>query len=637
MSQPIVEPSIPRFLESLFEQAPYAVIVADSEGRVLRANPVACRILGGSEDELRGRPLAGILDELGGGRGRARRLDGTTLPVSIRSGPFALDGEPTGSVASFTELTDSDRAADVLLRSEALLRTIIENSRDGINLLDLATGKYLFMSPAQVALTGFTADEMAHMTAEEAFARVHPDDRHISVDQQRAIAAGDRELATVEYRWKVKSGEYRWFSDSRTVIANGDGRPVALVGISRDITDRVRAEEALRQTVALYTALIDSSTDEIWFADRDARFTLVNPAARHEFSLAPGEPVEVRALATRLTVLRADGTPRPVEEAPPLRALRGETVRNEAELILTPGSPTLRNRRVSATPVRDPAGTVIGSLSVVRDVTDEVTLQERLQVTARLAALGTLVAGVAHEINNPLAAEAGNVEFARRAVDELRARLRSDTPVPPVDAAEILDGVAEALGDSMDSVRRMGGIVRELTAFGRNDALLQRVRLREVVEMSLRWFAASAEGGLAVSVEDSGPPAVLAVPGHLAQVLLNLLTNAWQARTGDRMPHVVVRLGAGAPGWVRLEVADDGGGMPPEVLARAFDPFFTTREVGQGIGLGLSICHSVVTAHGGQITATSRPGEGTTVRIDLPAADATDAAAAAPGAVTLRA
>jgi signal transduction histidine kinase len=326
-----------------------------------------------------------------------------------------------------------------------------------------------------------------------------------------------------------------------------------------------------------------------------------------------------------------------VDEAPPLRALRGETVRNEAESILTPGSGSLRRRRVSSTPVRDAAGKVLGSVSVVRDVTDEVALQERLQVTARLAALGTLVAGVAHEINNPLAAEVGNVEFARRSVDDLRARLRSGTPVPPVDAAEVLDGVVEALGDSMESVRRMGAIVRDLVAFGRDDALRQRVGLREVVEMGLRWFAASSHVRRAVEVEDSGAPAVLAVPGHLAQVVLNLVTNAWQARTGDRTPHVVVRLGTGPPGWARLEVADDGAGMPPEVLARAFDPFFTTREVGQGAGLGLSICHSIVTAHGGQIAATSRPGEGTTVRIDLPAADAAEGTAAATAGVTLRA
>jgi PAS domain S-box-containing protein len=125
-----------------------------------------------------------------------------------------------------------------LRKTERQLRTIFENSRDGINLLDLKTGKYVYLSPAQVALTGFTAEEINNISAEEAYDRTHPDDRQITINQQSKIAAGEDITEPVEYRWKVKSGEYRWFSDSRKLVRDDKGNPIALVGISRDITEQ---------------------------------------------------------------------------------------------------------------------------------------------------------------------------------------------------------------------------------------------------------------------------------------------------------------------------------------------------------------------------------------------------------------
>jgi PAS domain S-box-containing protein len=148
-----------------------------------------------------------------------------------------------------------EQAERALRASEERLRTVVENSRDGINMLDLRTGKYVFMSAAQVELTGFTAEEIDAISADEAHERVHPDDRAISVRQQQEIAAGRDLPGPVEYRWRVKSGEYRWFSDSRRLVRGANGEPVALVGVSRDITERKRVEADLQRRQELSEAL----------------------------------------------------------------------------------------------------------------------------------------------------------------------------------------------------------------------------------------------------------------------------------------------------------------------------------------------------------------------------------------------
>ena len=248
-------------------------------------------------------------------------------------------------------------------------------------------------------------------------------------------------------------------------------------------------------------------------------------------------------------------------------------------------------------------------------------LQERLHQSARLAALGTLVAGVAHEINNPLTAELADQGLAREVVGDLREQIAARSPVDRDAALRLLDQVDEVLADAQASGARVARIVKDMATLSRPDASRTRTGLAEIVGEALRWLPSGIDPST-IRVEDEGAPEVIVSSGQIQQVLVNLLTNAAKAAPAGSAPDVRVRLAPGGAGIARVEVIDHGVGIDPAIQGRIFDPFFTTRPSGEGrgAGLGLAICHAIVEAHGGNLTVESVAGKGSKFRVELPAA-----------------
>jgi diguanylate cyclase (GGDEF)-like protein/PAS domain S-box-containing protein len=208
---------------------------------------------------------------------------------------------PEGISVSWQEITEYKKTVQVLHENEEIYRTVLENSRDGINMLDLATGKYVYMSPAQVEMTGFTAEEINTITAEETYERVHPEDRKISIEQQKMAAAGLDTFNDVIYRWKIKSGEYRWFNDRRKLIRNAQGQPSAIVGIINDITELKRATEALISSEEKYRLIAENATDVIWVLNiTQNKYTYVSPSVLQMRGYTP-EEVMVEKLEGSMT------------------------------------------------------------------------------------------------------------------------------------------------------------------------------------------------------------------------------------------------------------------------------------------------------------------------------------------------
>lgn len=264
----------------------------------------------------------------------------------------------------------------------------------------------------------------------------------------------------------------------------------------------------------------------------------------------------------------------------------------------------LRNLLENARLERDLAAR---NLRLERALKDLETTQAQLIQSEKLNALGSLSAGLLHEINNPL-------NYTLTALQLLAAD-------PAVQGDELL---REIVGDINEGMQRIRVIVTDLRAFAYPSEAQRAGRLdfNEVVDAALR-FSAHDLSGIEVERSLASPAPVLGSKSHLTQVLVNLLGNASKAvaATGDGRPGVIRILGETDGGRLRVRVVDNGVGMDQATLGRIFDPFFTTRDVGQGMGLGLSICHTIIGNHQGRLTASSRPGEGTELAFDLPVAD----------------
>jgi two-component system NtrC family sensor kinase len=231
----------------------------------------------------------------------------------------------------------------------------------------------------------------------------------------------------------------------------------------------------------------------------------------------------------------------------------------------------------------------------------------------RMAAMGRLAAGVAHEMSNPMSYVTSNLDFLAKEL----ASIASGAPVAPPLMAEM----TEALKEARHGLGRVKEILRDLKGLARQDDELAPVNLQTVLESAARMAAPMVRARARLVEDVEGIPAVMGNSGRLGQVFLNLLLNAAQAIAEGKPQANEVRILAHASGrTVTVDIRDTGCGMTDEVKRRLFEPFFTTKPEGVGTGLGLSICQSIVAAHRGTIRAESQVGLGTLFRVELPRA-----------------
>ncbi|WP_232293618.1 PAS domain-containing sensor histidine kinase [Stigmatella aurantiaca] len=434
----------------------------------------------------------------------------------------------------------------------------------------------------------------------------------------------------IEEPFQRSNGEELWLLTSKVPLRDPDGKVRSVLGIFADLTDRRRQEATLQKAlwqVKQYAALLETqvvaaservrrlmeaSRDAVFVLDEKGRVLELNPVAERllgrtaaellgmPFDLLAPEP-ERLVLHHALEELLARGTMRLEEQG--LRSAQGERI--SVQLI---GS-------------LQEAGEARRQLVVAQDLTEKRRMEQQNIQNDRLAAMGVLTAGIAHEINNPISYMLANLDLLRQWEDDLEQQLPALPGLPP----ELLERLPEArsvIADCIEGSLRIGDIVRGmrlLSHTGQGD-VLSPVDIHRSLDAVLHIAQGELKHTARLKQDYArNLPMVLGSEGRLGQVFLNLIINAVHAmRPGSPADHVLHIRSRLDEGQVRIDISDTGHGIPPEVLPRIFDPFFTTKPAGIGTGLGLSISYAIIQKMGGSMRVESRVGHGTTFSLLLP-------------------
>ena len=594
----------------LFNELKDAVFLADAEtGHILDTNKQGEVLLGrtrediigmhqrelhppGKANEYRQRFAAHI--EKGHSAdydGEVIRKDGTIVSVNISAAPITMGGKPL-IIGLFRDITERKEV-------EELYRTLANSSPVGVYIVQ--DGKCQFVNPQFQEDTGYTEDELLGM---ESLSIVHPEDREKVRENAVEMLKGNR-LSPYEFRVVNQAGETKWVLETVSSIHYKGKR--ATLGNFMDITERKKAEEALRESEERYRALVNlgGSVGQAIIMIQDTQqgdaiqtfvsnewlhitgytrkellgmsfFDLLHPTyqqaslGRHRRKMKG----EIIPGFFEMSIIKKDGTEVPIE--------------------LTSAYTTYKGERAN--------------VAFIRDITErkqaeerERRLQQELLLSSRLASIGELAAGVAHQINNPLT---GVIGFSQRL---LKKSTDEETKRDLARVVSEAQRAAKIVGSLLVFARRRGP-EREYSDI--NDILGRTLELRA-------YELRTSNIDLAVELAPD-LPRTMANFQQIEEVFLNLILNVEQAMTEANRGGKLSIKTQQVDDRIRISFADDGPGIPAEALNKVFDPFFTTRGDRGGTGLGLSVCYGIMTDHGGSIYAQSKPGKGSTFFVELP-------------------
>ncbi len=607
---------------TLFEQAPFGVFLYDRALRITECNAAFVKVLGTTYEQLVGLDMRRLPDqrvvpaiervlegEPSSYEGPYKAMvSGWTVNVHLRCTPLRdAEGDVIGGIGIVEDVTERTRVLEALRASEQRLLLHVQSSPLGVVGWN-ADGRCIEWNESATRIFGYTASEMLGEGPE----------RIVPPDELAKVTAVARRL--VQKRGGERSTNENITKDGRriicdwynTALVDPQGKPIGIASLVQDITERTRAEEALKRSEARFRELIERAPEAIGVS-RNGVWIYANPALVGY--LGYSNAGELVGTAVEDSVHPADGA-----------TFAGKHAAREVRLIRRDGS------RVTAEVVSlmvdyDGAPAL---LTFARDLTERKQMQVRLLQADRMVSVGTLAAGVAHEINNPLAYLLANLEHvSTRRLPQLLAGLRrfeedsTEATRPQLDALRrTVDDISEMLDIAREGADRVRTIVRDLKTFSRADEERRGpVDVHRVLDASINMSFNELRHSAQLVRDYAEVPLVDANEARLGQVFLNLLVNAAQAIPAGRASEneIRVRTRTDAQGNVRVDVSDTGCGIARDEMPRIFDPFYTTKPEGVGTGLGLWICQGIVTGLGGAITVESELGKGTTFTVTLPA------------------
>jgi PAS domain S-box-containing protein len=459
-------------------------------------------------------------------------------------------------------------------------------------------GKLLDVNPALVQMLGYNSrDELLNLPP----AGLNTDAEQDPVLGRSGSQSGS--TRTREVRLKKKDGRVAVCVDTSTGVIE-EGRIVRYQGTLVDVTEKRAMERQLHRQEEFRRHLLESFPDLILVLDRMSNYTFVSSRIRDLLGYGP-------------EILLGKKLEEGAENSPELVALyrsvaSGTTALATQEYGARHQDGSWRTMLGTASPMLDTEGTPAGVIISVRDVTTEKKLEQQIIQSERLAAMGQMIGGFAHELNNPLTSILGMTELLQD--------------------GEVAESRLKQLVSLHQQARRAAEIVQNLQYFARPPAPGRSpVNLGELIQRTLHLQAYPLrKSNITVDfLQEPTLPPVMADPNQLMQVFLNLILNADQAIRESRDKGTIrIRLGR-TPNSVWVMFQDDGPGIAPDVLPHIFDPFFTTKRPGRGTGLGLSICKTLIREHAGNIEAATAQGGGAVFTITLPTTGSSESAAAA--------
>ncbi|GLW31969.1 histidine kinase [Actinoplanes regularis] len=619
----------------MIDTAPDAIIVSRSDGVITVANRRAHEMFSYPPGRLIGIPIDDLIPEparskhatlraeyLAGERPPLRRrplrgrcYNGSTFPVEISLATVtAPDGETY--VTSILRDDTVQRRAAATLR---LLASIVQSSHDAI-VTTAQDGRILSWNPGAELLYGYPAEEMIGASIE----KIIPPDRRGDEEQIRHLVRLGGRVDRYRCSRITASGRPVAVSMLISPLLDEHGMLIGTTGTARDVTERERAEARVQ-------AILDAAPDALLGVAESGRMVLVNAEAerlfghpRHDLIHMSVDRLLPDGLPPVSAVLRTGGDSTPLDSErtggdeqrwAKRRAIRGDGAELPVDIAVS--AMHTDTGVITVVAVRD----ITERLAVeaerrrLREETDRQRLEARMQQAQRLESLGQLAGGIAHDFNNLLAVIVNYAAF-----------IIEDAAGSP--AAADAEQIARA-------AQRGSDLTHQLLAFARREVIRPRpLDLNAVVTEVQKMLERSLGEHIKLTVRTTAPlPAVMADPGQLEQVLVNLAVNARDAMpTGGRLTidtaevqvdeeHSAARAGLKPGSYLRLRVSDTGTGMPKEVIDKAFEPFFTTKPSGQGTGLGLATVYGIITQAGGTVQIYSEPGMGTTFIILLPVTD----------------
>jgi PAS domain S-box-containing protein len=586
----------------LIDNLDQAVFTISADGEVHVANRYLVEMLGVTFQDLIGHNLAEFLDSptITEARQHVSSFLGEgpwsgIIPVRLKREKKlrhfrcwlqpGIDGERITSVSGWARDVTSQHD------SEVRFTELFQSLREGI-FFSTPDGKILDANPALVKILGYaTKEELQTRHLRELYQDPTVRDA-LMKELDREGAVQNREIVFLR-----KDNKPIYCLASGFAIRDVAGRMVQTQGTIVDITERRAIEKKLHTEQEFVRGLIDSFPDMVAVFDRDKRFTYVSPRVREVLGVEPkdfiGQPIGWRS---------------DPENAAELRNMLDSVisgVKNQATLEFRTrhAGGDRKTMRVNAAPLLDESGKLTGVVASVRDITElELAIANSSQ-QEKFAAMGQMLTGAAHELNNPLTAILGVSDLLRESATDQLFRRQANLVY--------------------DQARRAAAIVQSLLAFSRPPSQNRpQLRLDEILRQALKLQEASLrQKNIAVALDfPNGIPRVEGDSKLLVQVFVNIITNAEKA-ISDCRDHGSLSISAALVGnRVRVSLTDDGPGISPGDVGKIFDPFFTTKRPGGNPGLGLTICLAIVKEHGGTIEVQSSPGSNATFSVYLPAA-----------------